>query len=327
MKAIASEINRVLSTQDYSIFKVDDRFRFSESKLKIIIGEMAFKNLSKDLPIIVDENYNVLDGKYRLEAAKKLALPVHYKVAEVSNMLDLMKAKNVSFKPTNYDFIIYHQDKIAYRKLLDWAKALPYSYEDIGHHFGSGICEKASSSSYKSFINGEFEWNKQFDFILNKVGDLITSFRNIHKETDLFSLGFALRCLDGFDFDVRSLMKFIFEFPFVEKWAELDKLGHPLIGDFQCHVYQTFLFMEKESPDFDFNKTHKNYYNGELLSEYPDHITIKALSNHFSISPQDWSKETKKLFDNYPQAVSIRKAVSIRTRNDFDDFIIHGPYA
>lgn len=69
-------------TKDYSIFKILKSNRNTSSnhvlKLETSINE---KNLTIDYPIIVNKNYEVLDGQHRLEACKQLNAPIWYKFA------------------------------------------------------------------------------------------------------------------------------------------------------------------------------------------------------------------------------------------------------
>lgn len=76
----------VVSTKDYEKFKL---VSFNRSiKPKNVERLMKSFNMTGGMsiskPIIVDENFVVIDGQHRLEACKRLGIPVHYIIANES---------------------------------------------------------------------------------------------------------------------------------------------------------------------------------------------------------------------------------------------------
>lgn len=69
----------VEKTKDYKKFK---NFSFNrtinKSKLQSLTTSIAKENLLHLHPIIVDDQFNVIDGQHRLEAAKKLGVEIYY---------------------------------------------------------------------------------------------------------------------------------------------------------------------------------------------------------------------------------------------------------
>lgn len=233
MKPLVTERNRVLSTKDYGLFKYKIH-RFSERKLNILIDEMSIKNISKDTPIIVDAEFNILDGRYRYEANKKLNALIYYKVAEVANKLDLMKASSLSTKPSNYEYVLMHQDKLAYRKVLEWANILPYSFEDIICILNSSYLVRQNRTYSNIFRNGEMEYNKEHEFTLNKIKEFVDIFSK--KYPDLLLEIIELEsCLDLVSYKADDAINRIEGFVYFKEYLALKREGHPRCQDFNIY--------------------------------------------------------------------------------------------
>lgn len=67
------------STTDYEKFKFYPGNRpIDQANLDKLIFSISEKNLLPERPIIINESFYVLDGQHRLEAAKKLNIPIAY---------------------------------------------------------------------------------------------------------------------------------------------------------------------------------------------------------------------------------------------------------
>ncbi len=70
-------VNVVLKTIDYSIFvKIDGNRRMNKINFKRLRRSMGEEYLQ--VPIIINEKYEVIDGQHRLEVCKELSLPVYF---------------------------------------------------------------------------------------------------------------------------------------------------------------------------------------------------------------------------------------------------------
>lgn len=73
----------ITKTADYTIFNKSLFNReIQEKNVTKIMRSLRRKNLLKNRPILVDKDLNVIDGQHRLEAAKRLNMPVWYEVQE-----------------------------------------------------------------------------------------------------------------------------------------------------------------------------------------------------------------------------------------------------
>lgn len=73
--------NQVLKTRNYSIFKfMDDNRTINVANLTRIMESMSKEQLI--IPIIVNEDYEIIDGQHRFKACEKLDLPVYFIMVE-----------------------------------------------------------------------------------------------------------------------------------------------------------------------------------------------------------------------------------------------------
>ena len=70
-------VNQVNSTNDYSKFKTLQGNR-NVNSLHIRRLKESFKEKYLLSPIVVNQNYEIIDGQHRFEAAKELNLPVNF---------------------------------------------------------------------------------------------------------------------------------------------------------------------------------------------------------------------------------------------------------
>ena len=75
------EFGKILSTYEYDKFKkIKGNRKINFKNLGKIINSMSKKQLV--IPILVNENFEVIDGQHRLQACIELSLPVYYYVVQ-----------------------------------------------------------------------------------------------------------------------------------------------------------------------------------------------------------------------------------------------------
>lgn len=155
IKVLSSEKNRILSTTDYSVFNYD-KYKIRQNTIKCLIEDIKKKNLNKDMPVMVDEEYNILERRHLFIALKTLRLPVYFKVCEVAEKLDFLIAKKYNKKASPFDFCIFHNDKANYREILNFVNDTPFTFMDTFSDILK-IRVNMRSESYKSFQEGTYE--------------------------------------------------------------------------------------------------------------------------------------------------------------------------
>lgn len=89
----------VQSTLDYAKFKFTDSNRdINQKNLQRIKESLSKRNLLKYKPILVNENWEILDGQHRFEAAVQMNKEVYYEVIPDANSEDIFHL-NINQKP------------------------------------------------------------------------------------------------------------------------------------------------------------------------------------------------------------------------------------
>lgn len=149
---LSTEKTRVLKTNDLSIFNMQEDLSISKTHLNKIKNSIVKKNLTPDYPILVDDEYRILDGKYRFLSCYELKLPVFYKVAEVTTFVDAVSIKHLHRNlPLKEIIQVYHQnsnygnmiemfreykEEISYRNILDTIRWTDTRYDKTNFYDG-----------------------------------------------------------------------------------------------------------------------------------------------------------------------------------------------
>lgn len=107
------------STTNYSMFKdFSSNREVDEKHVRKLVCAIEKRNLLSVNPILVDKNFNVVDGQHRLEAAKVLKVPIYYMVGDVRRD-DISKINSNQKNWTQMDYINYYtiEGKKAYVQL------------------------------------------------------------------------------------------------------------------------------------------------------------------------------------------------------------------
>jgi len=266
MKVLPTEKNRVLHTMDYSIFSYAEKDKFYNKRLIALVSEMEVKNISKDVPIIVDNEYNILDGVYRFKANQILKQPIYYKVSEGATMLDLMKAGTMTHKPSDYEYVLYHKDKLAYRKIIDYNKILPFPYGDIISVMETNWLEKKRREIYRRFQDGEMVFTKTDDFVLSNIGKFITLFSEKHGYRQL-RIDFIKTELAVQNYNIEKVISTFESYPFFAEFISLNDNGHPNFKSFEDFLAESYsLYVEPNDEKQSMETTKTMFMGGALLS-------------------------------------------------------------
>ena len=99
-----------MDTTEYSIFKYKpgNRKNINQTHIEKLKEKILKHGYLQSMPVIVNENYEIIDGQHRVEACKQLGIPVPY-VIEKDIQEDLLIDLNVSQKKwTTTDFVAYY---------------------------------------------------------------------------------------------------------------------------------------------------------------------------------------------------------------------------
>lgn len=157
-------MTNILQTEDYNLFKriAGNRSinKAQVDRLKISISEDP--SLALATPIIVNDKMEVLDGQHRLEAMKKLALPISYFMVKGMN-LEQVQAINSATKiwsPVDYAKSFSELGNDNYKVYLDFKRKYHLTHSILLVYL-SGLDRTKAGNTTPAFKKGKF-----------KVGDI-----------------------------------------------------------------------------------------------------------------------------------------------------------
>lgn len=102
-------ISKILTTSNYNMFSKIDGNR--------LINKLNYKRIKESIedeylpiPIIVNENFEVIDGQHRLEACKELKIPVYYVIIYGLTLKHVQKLNSISKRWSTKDYLDGYAD-------------------------------------------------------------------------------------------------------------------------------------------------------------------------------------------------------------------------
>lgn len=101
----------IKSTTNYDMFKrlPMNRAPFERHILRLMAA-IDKQNCLSSCPIIVDKEMQVIDGGHRLEAARRLGVPIYYTVMEHATPEDMVRLNEATMRWTNEDFLNFFME-------------------------------------------------------------------------------------------------------------------------------------------------------------------------------------------------------------------------
>lgn len=99
----------IKNTKEYGLFKFrpDNREKISQSHVDRLKNSIQTRNLLHLKPIIVNKDYEVLDGQHRLLAAKSLGVEIYYEMKADLQVDDIITL-NISKSWGSSDYLNFH---------------------------------------------------------------------------------------------------------------------------------------------------------------------------------------------------------------------------
>lgn len=185
---------KIFQTQDYSKFSAltgqpADR---AEKNMNKLLNEIK-ETKGNYLPIIVNENFEIIDGNTRLAACKKLNLPVLYEIITSTNIksLQLMRHMNAAATPwTISNFIEFYSVGYKYKEFKTFKEFIDRNNVNVA------VCgEFHPNINIKDVRNGTLPnidytaMQEKIDIykrLIVELGDTVKSKRNIARTTHRF---------------------------------------------------------------------------------------------------------------------------------------------
>jgi hypothetical protein len=159
------EFGKIYVTEDYKLFKkIPTNRKLNASNYVKIVRSMNEEQLVT--PILVNENFEIIDGQHRYESCKELKLPVYFIIQEGYSTPQMKRANLVSANWKKDDFLNAHvndgqESYITFSKLKRKsglnthdmlkiiAKVQNKTLTSIGHAFEEGSLEINASDEKK----------------------------------------------------------------------------------------------------------------------------------------------------------------------------------
>lgn len=204
MKTNDKEIGKIYETKDYEKFKIYEWNRIINQNTINKINKSVLENGWRVEPIIVNEEYGIIDGQHRYTYAKENDLPIYYMVIPGLTKEDCQIMNSVRSGWLTTDYIRFYaiQGNSSYAKLM----VLNETYKQITlTSVIYALVNRHSQGKYlKEIVNGSFvcttdEFNESVN-ILDYVNSLMDSIKKVRgKRVSLINAiiwCYKKRCVD-----------------------------------------------------------------------------------------------------------------------------------
>lgn len=177
--AMSQQDLQINSTYDLSIFKSLNGNRDLNIGNVERIAKSILENGFLRVPIVVNENYEIIDGQHRVEAAKKANSMVYYVKVKNYNLQTaiLLNANSLNWRTIDYVKSFCERGNINYIKLMQLHEA--------NKDFGLNTCAELTTDYIYRLVrnndNKQSDSIKKGDFIFNDVNDAEYIFESMRK--------------------------------------------------------------------------------------------------------------------------------------------------
>ena len=209
------EYGKIMITNNYDKFKIIEGNRnVDEPKVRKLVDSMKEKQLM--IPILVNENYEIIDGQHRFTASSRLGFPIYYTVVEGYGINEVKKA-NLITTTWNLDAFLnlYCSDEkeeyLLFNTFVEEYNLSIFGLLNIYNHI-SGESMRKLQTDFKS---GNFTFNGEENRILDFL-DSLSIFDDVKNNRNLQLLKAYTTLYFRDEFDL-SIMK-----------SQMNKLGYKL---------------------------------------------------------------------------------------------------
>lgn len=167
----------IQKTTNYSQFKyLKGNRALLPYHVNLLANSISERNLLESNPIIVNSKMEVIDGQHRLEAVKKLSLPIYYIIVEGANLTDITLLNTVTRRWDSMDFVnSYAEIGVKdYQILKEFSERTTIAPAISVNLLMGKVGKDRSGELRRAFKTGEFvvlykEWAEDF---VNKLFDI-----------------------------------------------------------------------------------------------------------------------------------------------------------
>lgn len=149
------KVGEIYQTENYSIFKrLSGNRGVEDSRVLSILKSIQNVGYIKN-PIIVNEKYEVIDGQGRLEACKRLGLPVYFSIAEGAGIEECI-AMNINQKNWKVEDYVNSYGELGINSYILLQQLLKRFQSCLGLGTIISIAKGKNSTSFKDLKDGSF---------------------------------------------------------------------------------------------------------------------------------------------------------------------------
>jgi hypothetical protein len=178
-------ISATQKTSDYTIFKkMDGNREVLPGNVRQLVRSMVDNgNLTQNVPVLVNEHMEVVDGQHRLAALQQLGWPVYYRIEEGLGLSVVQALNNAGRNWSWKDYASSHAAHIPdYQKFLDLANEFGIGFGVVIMYCGEN--DSKSRNRTATFNAGDFRFKsyERTKELLQIAGD-ITSMIGLNRAT------------------------------------------------------------------------------------------------------------------------------------------------
>ena len=160
--------NEIKATSDYQQFNLFKGNRqIKEHHVRNLIQSIKENNLLSLRPIIVDTEWNVIDGQHRLEAAKHLETPIYYIQVRNENVMDIISLNQYQKNWKLEDYIQFHAERLQNENYIKIQETLSKYNIPLNVLFIYINLPIKKRKVRKDFESGHFIWTTPDETIAN----------------------------------------------------------------------------------------------------------------------------------------------------------------
>ena len=145
-----------LSTTNYDMFKFrdDNREKIDHAHVKRIANSIKSKNMLDLKPIVINSQYEIIDGQHRCLAAKQLNVPIYYTIQKDIKVEDIVLLQ-MQKQWRMADFVNFYakNGKPEYIKLAEFCKK-----HELNVSVGIALVSGNGSHVFEKIRQGEFSF-------------------------------------------------------------------------------------------------------------------------------------------------------------------------
>lgn len=158
---------KIYQTSDYSIFTIDEKLNRDVKHTNKVGDSIDRNNLTKYAPILVDDEFKIIDGQGRFSACVLRKLPIYFIKTDEVTIYDAPELNSASTNWSADDYIKHWSNRgvESFQKIEEYAKKYDQSIHTI-FRFGKQGNQKGGKKYSYGLVDGSFEFQDGVEEIM-----------------------------------------------------------------------------------------------------------------------------------------------------------------